>query len=106
MIFHSTPPPLSRTIHGLPLVVYHTSEVDILGVPRGVLLGLGQGIGQATPTLQSHYLHTIVLPFLKCVWGHCLAGKSSPPSPFPTFQSFPPYPSSYISQYWSAFIFP
>ena len=59
-------------------------------------------IGQATPVLEFHYLQTTVVPFLKCVWGCCLAEKSSPPL-FPMFQSFPPPPSSNISQYWSAF---
>src|ERR1700679_1014538 len=87
MKFHSTPPPLSPTIHGLPLVMYRTFEVGVLDAPIGVLLDLGQGTGQATPVLEYCYLQTTVVPFLRCVWGHCLAEKSPP---FPMFQSFPP----------------
>src|ERR1700678_2030853 len=90
MKFHSTPPPLSPTIHELPLVVYYIFEVDVLDAPIGVLLGLGQGIGQAIPVLEFNYLQTTVVFFLRCVWGHCLAEKSSPPPPFPMFQSFLP----------------
>src|ERR1700678_468092 len=98
MKFHSTPPPPSPTIHELPLVVYHTFEVDVLDAPIDVLLGSGQGIGQAIPVLEFDYLQTTVVPFLRCVWGHCLAGKFSPPPPFPMFQSFlPPHPPIFHS---------
>ena len=90
MKFYSTPPLLSPTIHRLPLVVYHTFEVGVLDALIGVLLGLGQGTGQATPVLEYCYLQTTVVPFLRCVWGHCPIEKSSPPPPFPMFWSFPP----------------
>jgi hypothetical protein len=56
MKFHSTPPPLSPTIHELSLVVYHTFEVDILDAPIGVLLGLGQGIWQSIPVIEFNFL--------------------------------------------------
>ena len=63
MKIYSTPPLLSPTIHRLLLVVYCTFEVGILNAPIGVLLGLDQGTGQATPVLEYCYLQTTVVPF-------------------------------------------
>src|ERR1700678_859841 len=104
MKFHSTPPPPSPTIHELPLVVYHTFEVDVLDAPIDVLLGSGQGIGQAIPVLEFDYLQTTVVPFL-CL-GSLSCWKILPSSSISNVSKLSTTPSSNISQYWSAFIFP
>ena len=99
---HSTPPPHSPTIHGLHWVVCHTAEVGIWDDAKGVQWDLDQGIVQATPILEYCCLKTIVFLILMCASGHCPA-KCSVPSNFSKLSSIP---SSKISQYCSAFIFP
>ena len=67
MEYHSTPPPLSPTVHELLLVVCRTSEVGVLDAPRDVLWGSGQEIEQATPELECRCQKTTELHAVMCV---------------------------------------
>ena len=86
-----------------PLMVCHIVGVWPWDIARGVQWDLGQGIEQATSWEWCCCQKITVLPFLRCVLGHCPIGNTTYPQPSSNFQCSP---SSKISQYCTASIFP
>ena len=70
----------------------HIVRVWPWDVARGVQWDLGQGIEQATSWEWCCCQKTTVLPFLRCVLGHCPVGSITYPQPSPNFQCSPPLP--------------
>jgi len=100
--FYSTPSLLSLTNHEFPLVVYHIFENWHFRCSHRFSIGFRSGdwAGHSSIWILLFPNHCCV--FLRCVSGHCLTEKSS----ISNVSKLSITPSSNISQYWSAFIFP